>query len=78
MTGEVWMGDVPKWAEDRSRWVVIEVVSGVGGLCLAIQDRRVAGPKPYGGGKVIHRWIIGADDLKNVLFDASIEGPKDR
>lgn len=33
-----------------------EVVSGVEGCCLALDDTRIAGPKPWGGGTVIHAW----------------------
>ena len=36
--------------------VIVEIIEGVGGPCVAINDRRVAGPKPWGGGKVIMRW----------------------
>jgi hypothetical protein len=43
------MSNEPKLTEG---WVAIEVVSGVGGPCLAINGTRVAGPKPYGGGRV--------------------------
>jgi len=33
-----------------------EVIRGVEGYCLALDDTRVAGPKPWGGGTVIHAW----------------------
>ena len=33
-----------------------EVVRGVEGCCLALDDTRIAGPKPWGGGTVIHAW----------------------
>lgn len=33
-----------------------EVIRGVEGCCLALDDTRIAGPKPWGGGKVIHAW----------------------
>jgi len=33
-----------------------EVISGVEGCCLALDDTRIAGPKPWGGGTVIHAW----------------------
>lgn len=36
----------------------IEVIQGVGGFCLAINETRVAGPKPLGGGTVIHRFVV--------------------
>ena len=36
-----------------------EVISGVEGCCLALDDARIAGPKPWGGGTVIHVWETG-------------------
>ena len=33
-----------------------EVIRGVEGCCLALDDTRIAGPKPWGGGTVIHTW----------------------
>ena len=33
-----------------------EVIRGAEGCCLALDDTRIAGPKPWGGGTVIHAW----------------------
>ncbi len=33
-----------------------EVIHGVEGCCLALDDTRIAGPKPWGGGTVIYAW----------------------
>jgi len=33
--------------------VLVEIIQGVEGLCVAIDGLRVAGPKPWGGGKII-------------------------
>ena len=33
-----------------------EVIRGVEGCCLTLDDTRIAGPKPWGGGTVIHAW----------------------
>lgn len=33
-----------------------EVIRGVEGCCLALDDTRIAGPKPWGGGSVINAW----------------------
>lgn len=38
-----------------------EVISGVEGCCLALDDTRIAGPKPWGGGAVIHVWETDKD-----------------
>lgn len=36
----------------------IEVIKGVEGNCLVINDTRVAGSKPWGGGTVIHKFTV--------------------
>ena len=33
-----------------------EIIRGIEGCCLALDDTRIAGPKPWGGGSVIHAW----------------------
>ena len=33
-----------------------EVIRGVEGCCLSLDDTRIAGPKPWGGGTVVHSW----------------------
>jgi hypothetical protein len=38
-----------------------EVIRGVEGCCLALDDTRIAGPKPWGGGTVIHAWKTDKD-----------------
>jgi hypothetical protein len=43
---------------------IIEIISGPGGICVAINDRRVAGPKPLGGGRVVATWIVGRKELR--------------
>jgi hypothetical protein len=47
--------------------VTIEVVSGVEGLCLSINNTRVAGPKPWGGGRVIMSWKTKASRITESL-----------
>ncbi len=53
--------------------VLIEVISGVEGPSLYISDgsigERVAGPKPWGGGRTIHSFQVKAADLRR-LADA--------
>lgn len=38
--------------------VTVEVISGVEGPCLALDDTRIAGPKPWGGGRVVHSFKV--------------------
>lgn len=51
-------------------YVLVEVVDGRAGKCLVIGDydsgERVAGPKPWGGGSVVQRWKVRADDLRRL------------
>ncbi|MCW3675431.1 MULTISPECIES: hypothetical protein [Burkholderia] len=51
--------------------VFIEVIAGRTGHCLSIGDDsggyRLAGPKPYGGGNVVHRFEVDPDELRREL-----------
>lgn len=42
----------------------IYVVSGVEGPSVYLNDRRIAGPKPWGGGKIVYRWKTYEEDLR--------------
>ena len=52
-----------------SRWVEIEVIRGVEGDALSINDYRVAGPKPWGGGTIIKKWSVEIIDLQKAIPD---------
>lgn len=43
--------------------IIVEVVSGVAGDCLLIDDCRIAGLKALGGGLVIKRWVVDKSKL---------------
>jgi hypothetical protein len=51
--------------------VLIEVIAGRAGHCLSIGDDstgyRLAGPKPWGGGNVVHRFEVDPDELRHEL-----------
>ena len=51
--------------------ILIEVVAGREGHSLSIGDDsggyRLAGPKPWGGGRVIHRFEVDPDELRREL-----------
>ena len=53
-------GECGKLWPDR---ISVEIVQGVGGLALVVNDRRIAGPKPWAGGKVTRRWLVKVADL---------------
>ncbi len=45
----------------------VEVITGPEGQCLSINDIRVAGPKPWGGGVVSMTWNIDDKYIKEAL-----------
>ena len=47
--------------------VKIEVIEVVSGKSLYINDFRVSGPKPWGGGVVIESFTIDKTELKKAL-----------
>lgn len=47
--------------------VIIEIVKGVEGDCLVINDRRVAGPKPWGGGTVTKTFTAEVEEIKEAI-----------
>lgn len=46
------------------------VVSGVEGPSLYLNDYRIAGPKPWGGGTAKHEWKVDRADLKQAVEQA--------
>lgn len=50
--------------------VLIEVVGGVEGPSIYVGDystgERVAGPKPWGGGRTLHSFQVKAEDLRRL------------
>lgn len=55
--------------KDKPMMVMFEVVSGVAGPSLYIMDEggksgyRLSGPKPWGGGSVLHKFSVDLDEL---------------
>jgi hypothetical protein len=60
---------------NEKKQVTLEVISGVEGPCVAIDDYRVAGPKPWGGGSVKHNWQMRIDDLLRAIPGLSYVDP---
>lgn len=50
--------------------VEIQIIGGVEGECLAINDTRVAGPKPWGGGSILKTWNVPVEKLKAIIKEA--------
>lgn len=47
--------------------VRIEEIKGREGYCITINDKRIAGPKPWGGGYATRNWVANVDDVLNAL-----------
>lgn len=58
--------------------IQIEVVSGVEGPSLYLDQYRFAGNKPWGGGQIIHSWKVSAKDLRESLRQIGIIARKER
>ena len=54
----------PKRASPTLKFTLVQ---GPEGLSLYLNMYRVAGPKPWGGGKVLHEWTVETDDLLEAL-----------
>lgn len=54
--------------------VKIDLIEGVDGYCLTIDDYRVAGPKPWAGGTTKETWMAEKKDLLAAIdTDGEIE-----
>lgn len=49
---------------------------GVSGDCLYLNDFRLVGPKPWGGGAVIGKWSVTAQDLELAIPGLTITPTK--
>lgn len=47
--------------------LIIEMVDGIEGGSLYLNDYRIAGPRPLGGGITIARWRANRDTIDKVL-----------
>lgn len=41
----------------------LEIIRGVEGPCISLNDYRIAGPKPWGGGTVTKSFTVDINDL---------------
>lgn len=59
--------------------ILVEVVKGVSGFALYIGTKdsgyRLAGPKPWGGGKTVHSFEVDTDELRKELDTLSKDSP---
>lgn len=53
--------------EAVEREVSVEVISGREGWSLYVENYRVVGPKPWGGGSVLKAWSVSSRHLNDAL-----------
>lgn len=58
-------------ADIKPGYVLVEVIAGAEGPSLYIGDgciaERIAGPKPWGGGRSVHTFQVKAEDIHRVV-----------
>lgn len=73
------------WACDGSGWLYRDskllLIGGVEGDCIALNDYRIAGPKPWGGGSTKEEWTVPIRDIltaiKPVIDDIKAQATTD-
>lgn len=56
--------------------VCIEIGEGVCGLNIYLNGYRIVGEKPWGGGRIIRRWLVSEEDIKTAMSGFRMD-PKD-
>jgi hypothetical protein len=51
----------------RSGEFALKLCSGPTGESVYLNDYRIAGPKPYGGGRVTKQWVVHPKDIANAV-----------
>ena len=47
--------------------LIVEQVHGCEGDCLVMDENRVAGPKPWGGGRVVKKWLLDRRQVEEIV-----------
>ena len=47
--------------------LIVEQVRGCEGDCLVMDENRVAGPKPWGGGRVVKKWLLDRRQVQEIV-----------
>lgn len=48
-------------------YMKIDIIKGVEGNSVCINEYRVAGPKPWGGGEIVESWKVNVDDILRAI-----------
>ncbi len=51
----------------NDRQVTLVLCQGVEGQCVYLNDYRIAGPKPWGGGTTIKSWNVSTSDIEKAI-----------
>lgn len=51
----------------------MELIHGVEGDCISLNNYRIAGPKPWGGGQVTRAWRVSVADLQRAIPELAAE-----
>lgn len=54
-------------ASKASKASTLKLIQGVEGNSLYLNDYRIAGPKPWGGGQVLKTWDVDPADIRKAL-----------
>lgn len=51
----------------EEKCLIVEQVRGCEGDCLVMDENRVAGPKPWGGGRVVKKWLLDRRQVQEIV-----------
>ena len=54
-------------ASIKNKTLILEIVSGVEGASIYLNNFRISGPKPWGGGKVTRSFKVSVGDIRKAL-----------
>lgn len=49
----------------------ITLIDGVAGMSLYLDNTRIAGPKPWGGGKTLNKWTVSLRYIADAIPELS-------
>lgn len=49
--------------EPETDRIAVHLIDGVEGQCVSVNDYRICGPKPYGGGSITQSWTTTKEDV---------------
>ena len=59
----------------QGKRILLEVIDGVEGQAVYLNSYRIAGPKPWGGGKIVKSWDIEIERIRAAMPSAQLRDP---